>query len=742
MRTLLSQFCEEFDAAVRPLLDPLRRTTDTLGETPDSAFSKAVLPTLLDVADQFHVLADKVAEQQAYVLIFGPLKSGKSTLMNAMSAAYVSEVTSLPAYPCMVYVSDSDQRKFTVTRYNGDTEVFQDPAALRMQVARAHTDLADRIRKVEADGDDFDPLRHFDEAIRRVDVKVPAGELAQSGSVLVDTPGLYSRMKFGYDRMTKDFQNAAACAIFVVKTDNLFLEQVFSEFTKLLDLFSRIFLVVNLDSTKRDLMPDGSLVPSLESEDPIRVVEAFENLSMSAPLKAAADEGRLRIYPVDLMNAAAKRLSKGKLTRAGVPAEPLEDSDEANAAEGVATSGQADFDAFMSDLSEYLNSTDYLVAFLGDSLRRAMTLLTETSNAGEHETVQTIQASMEELEEERRVCDEKLHAVERLDTYDWNNALHSLQQDLQALGQQESRAVRENSTHVIAEKLDRWFQSDASLKSLIHGDLQPLIESSQRHLALTVHERLTEDVASGASGVSLPHEVARDLFTIGLQFAEFGRGGLDHLDPVAGIAGGDMPFGAADIPVKRSLFDWILLRSQAKRKQRLFGAPSNPTLRVPAELKAKRLGDEARKVMQASLASYQETRFPEILQALTQRIFNDYAQAVTKSLASRLGERRTELKGQLIELDSQLKQLRKVTNHFEQLGAATEASRSVIRELSQRYQSANPDHLMRPIDKPDAADMMRSPINIAQVFESMGLDEPPNGAAKQEIEIELKGEEI
>ena len=34
-----------------------------------------------------------------YVMIFGPLKSGKSTLMNAIAAAYVSEVSSLPAYP-------------------------------------------------------------------------------------------------------------------------------------------------------------------------------------------------------------------------------------------------------------------------------------------------------------------------------------------------------------------------------------------------------------------------------------------------------------------------------------------------------------------------------------------------------------------------------------------------------------------------------------------------------------------
>ena len=93
----------------------------------------------------------------------------------------------------------------------------------------------------------------FPEAIKRIDVKAPAPDMEESGAVLVDTPGLYSRMKFGYDRMTRDFRNAAACAVFVVKTDNVFLEQVFNEFSELLDLFSRIFLVLNIDSTKVDV---------------------------------------------------------------------------------------------------------------------------------------------------------------------------------------------------------------------------------------------------------------------------------------------------------------------------------------------------------------------------------------------------------------------------------------------------------------------------------------------------------
>ena len=53
------------------------------------------------------------------MLLFGPLKSGKSTLMNAIAHEYVSEVSSLPAYPCMVFVSHGATRCFDVTRYSG-----------------------------------------------------------------------------------------------------------------------------------------------------------------------------------------------------------------------------------------------------------------------------------------------------------------------------------------------------------------------------------------------------------------------------------------------------------------------------------------------------------------------------------------------------------------------------------------------------------------------------------------------
>ena len=240
---------------------------------------------------------------------------------------------------------------------------------MRSHMRAAHAELAEAIRAGEGRGEEFDPASHLPRAVRRVDVRMPAEQLADSGAVLVDTPGLYSRMKFGYDLMTRECRDSAASAVFVVKTDNLFLEQVFAEFSELLRLFSRIFLVVNLDSTKQDLQPDGSLGSSLERSDPQQIVEAFERLAMNAALKEARDDGRLRIYPIDLLRAASARLRaangdggrRRRERRRRAAAEPADD-----------------FASFLSDLTQYLNSTDYLVAFLGDSLRQGRGIVADS----------------------------------------------------------------------------------------------------------------------------------------------------------------------------------------------------------------------------------------------------------------------------------------------------------------------------------------------------------------------------
>jgi GTPase SAR1 family protein len=679
MRTLLSQFCEAFDATVRPLLTPISEANAALTEAKEDLGIPEVRAELLDLQHRIQGLVDKVAEQQAYVLLFGPLKSGKSTLMNALAGTYVSEVSSLPAYPCMVYLSHAEERVFYVSRYSGEMERFTDPSALYGHVNGAHEELAAKLRESEAAEIEFDPSRHYQDAIRKVDVRLPAGDLAQSGAVLVDTPGLYSRMKFGYDRMTKEFRDSASCAIFVVKSDNLFLEQVFEEFEDLLELFSRIFLVVNLDTTKSDLSPDGTLVPSLEQEDPLRIIDAFENLAMSAPLKRAADDGRLKIYPVDLLRAASHRLS--------------ETSDESPA---VPVRGQANFDAFLEDLTEYLNSTDYLVAFLGDSLRRASGLLEDLEQACEDPSIAALRDHADALDAQRQELQRRRHAIHRLGAFDWRSAFRELDEKLAPSIRERAQISSQETEKELDRLVDQWFLSDASFESLINDDLVPRLTRFESELTGFVAETLEDEVQPGTAGLLLPSNIGADLHAADIDLGELGLESLGAMSKDAALGHVTSPVAIERVPVKRGVVDWLLFRSQAKCRERLFGDAANPAARIPVDRKTRRLGEDARRAIRRELDLFKSRFFMETIQRAHRHLVSRYADFAVDAMAERLEARDESIGIRLQEVVDALMERRKALSHIATLQARAGEVRGGVDELTAAYGQTEPDKLIQP----------------------------------------------
>ncbi|MCB9897458.1 MAG: dynamin family protein [Planctomycetes bacterium] len=682
MKTLLSKFCEEFDGVVRPLVQPLTQAADTLNHVSDRVTLRSVLPTVLDVRHHLGVLADKVAEQQAYVLIFGPLKSGKSTLMNAISAAYVSEVTTLPAYPCMVYVSHSEQVGLTLTRYNGEQETFQDMDSMRTLMEWAHSELAERLREVEARGESFDPRVHCPTAIRRVDVKLPARHLQSSSAALVDTPGLYSRMKFGYDRMTREFRNTASCAIFVVKTDNLFLEQVFDEFGELLKLFSRVFLVVNVDSAKRDLQPGGDLGPSLECKNPDRIITAFENLTMTAPLKQAADEGRLRIYPVDLLKAASARL-RG-----------LDDDDDL-----IDEPGRRDletFHRFLDDLTDYLNSTDYLVSFLGDSIRQAWGLIDEARGAIEGDAVAAVGRQVTELESEKVVCEGLEHAIARLSARPWDDLFGPLGDDLSSIAGGRTEKLRDQTSYDLVASLDAWFESDGSFRDLLVQHMQPLLAKSRRDLVETAAGVLRTVASTETAGAQLDAEITRDLAALDLVLGRLGKACLDDLDPTQGLVEAKLALTPETVPVRKGFFDYLFFRSQATMRRRVFGAAEDQG--IARQVKARKLGEPGRDALQDLLEDAFDTFFDAALEHLSSRVLKLYVAALRKSIKNELRKAHDNTSLRKASVERRLAELVEVSHAFERLAGAVKRATTGLADLSNRYGETDPELLDQPIE--------------------------------------------
>ena len=101
--------------------------------------------------------------------------------------------------------------------------------------------------------------------------------------------------------------------------------------------------------------------------------------------------------------------------------------------------------------------------------------------------------------------------------------------------------------------------------------------------------------------------------------------------------------------------------------------------------------------MQGRLGDYQERRLPEILDGLTQRIFNDYSKAVVDALNARLVLRREELEADRNEIASELRQIRKVLNRLDEMGIASARARSAVEKLAICYQEADPDLLVQPV---------------------------------------------
>ncbi len=707
MHTALRQFCKEFVQITQPLIDPIQQTIRTLEDIQSSHTDIGhLLPDIREIQHQFQGLTHKVQQQQAYVLIFGPLKSGKSTFMNATCAAYVSEVTSLPAYPCLVHVSHANTSSYVLYQYDGQTQEFEHQEQLHHAVEIAHQELTAALRHAEDNGLNFEPATHMPHAIRKIQVKLPLEHLEQSGAVLVDTPGLYSRMKFGYDLMTRDFRDAAACAVFIVKTDNLFLEQVFEEFHELLELFSRIFLVVNLDSTKKDLQPDGSLKPSLEHEHPEKIIEAFENLAMSAPLKKAAEQGRLQICPVDLLSAASQSITHN--THDGAP---LQDTQ--------------DFNALRTHLTQYLNSSQYLQAFMQDSLRKANNLLDETHAITQDQSVLALNEQLDQLQQQTDKAQSQSQAIARLQDIDWNRHAQALRDSLFASMWTLAEEIRTTTGLALTGAIDLWFDSQQSLAELNYNQITALLNNARSQFIQLLTQQLHKQIQGVAGGLAVSAETLRDVVNAEINLDAATQQAAQQINPEQKILCQNSQLNTRNIPVKKSLWDFICFRSKTKRQDRFFGTDDAPNKSHTPLQKTKKLGQEGQQAMQKIVAQQLEALLNEASQTLPDKIFQDYISALSQSLQATLQEKESQTCNKLEKLTAQLTLTQNITSAIANLEQNAQDAQGRLATLDQIFSTAPEEQTVDP-----------SPIDLddnVEVDSNLDLDSGSDSSDQQAI---------
>ena len=680
METVLGQFCLDFESRLRPLVAPVEEFLESAQGLPVDASIHEVLADTRQGLGQLSSLLTKVAEQRAYVIIFGPLKSGKSTLMNALSCAYVSEVTTLPAYPCMVYVNHGEEKSIRVTSHSGRTEVVADLASTRDRMVEAHGELARKVREVESRGEAFDPSVHLPDALRKIEVQMPSQPLARSGSVLVDTPGLYSRMKFGYDLMTREFRNAAASAIFVVKTDNLFLEQVFDEFSDLMRLFSRIFLVVNLDGTKQDLQPDGKLGPSLERRDPAQILEAFETLAMSTDLKEAWEQERLKIYPIDLLAAASRRLQQ-------VDGERVERAKDPGDA-GEATLDA--FDTFVGDLTRYLDGTESLTAFLSDSLRQADHLVGDFRRRCDSSAARSLEVDLAQWQARADLDRTRLEATQRLEALAWEERFARRRDEVVAATRAGASGIRQKTALAAEAALSRWFDSDASYEFLLHHEMRGVLETARDEIIALASDSSVALLSGALRGAEFSDKdpasvsVLDDLDRLGVRIDELVKEVEGTVQSSAEGHGVDCDVPARLIAVTRTLWDWFWLRGSAAVRQSVLGPDDKPSRPISPSEKQSRLGI-ARVALSEAIRQRIDAFFAGTLGSVAAEVFGGHVAAVSARIRQRLPAWRAEHSGRLEISESQHANLAGAQGKLTQLLSSLDSTAGAIDGLAAAY---------------------------------------------------------
>lgn len=723
MKTELSNFCQDYSKLLLPLRRELGKSIDLIRDKQDTEEIKKTVSTLCDSHHRLKTLSEKIDSQQAYVIIFGPLKSGKSTLMNAFSGAYVSEVTALPAYPCLVHVRHEEETSLSASRFNGQTESFDDFRQMQTAVEVYHRQLAEQIREIEEQGETFEPGIHCPGAIRRIDIGLPAEPLKESYTILVDTPGLYSRMKFGYDLMSREFRDSAACAVFVVKTDNLFLEQVFEEFNDLLNLFSRIFLVVNIDGNKCDLEPDGELHPSLESRDPQKIVDAFCSLSMSAPLRNAYEEGRLKIYPIDLLKAACQRLGKednGSLgdktgqypeeteaNNGNTTATELNNTDNSGASQTEALSsestetsdllmpqtediGSDNFKDFMTDLTDYLNSNDYLIHFMRDSLRQGRQLIREIESGCHEDNLESFLAGLKSMEADYERESEQRQALVRLRELNWKDNLTEVREQLKNAIDTFIQSEQERLETVFNQEVDEWFAGTESLNQLLEERITPVFERLPNSFREFVSERIQEVTDNPIAGARISDSARRDLEKVDFSFNNIRSNALEATSNQGErIVLPETEVTEDAMPIRRRFWDFLLFRGKNRIRTKIFGSESDKQISI--KVKQSRLGEKSRNAFCTNIRQQLQDTFSDLTETMLEDMVETYISETNTAVEDILTRRIQELEEQLPRMKRRIKARREIHKTLENLAKQIETHDKELGTLEETFSQQHPD---------------------------------------------------
>jgi GTPase SAR1 family protein len=295
----------KFLAAKQELIGSLRSLRDAVVPL-RSAAREGVLADpggrLAETAELVDGELAKLGSNRFRIGIFGLVKAGKSTLINALAEEYVTEVDSLPATTAALHL----------VRRGGPPMVFFLPASgkparesSRDEVLRLLDEKGNPDNREQVDYVDFPvELKYLEEDV-----------------VLVDTPGLGYILKTISDRAGRELHESVHAVVLVVRVfgGQLWQREIREFLAEAVQRVPRAFVVVNCDETKPDEWGEEAFR---------RIGDRFTNelRESGRVLRAALQDGHVSLHFLSALQGASALLRLRNNT--GDPAEAQRDLEQ------------------------------------------------------------------------------------------------------------------------------------------------------------------------------------------------------------------------------------------------------------------------------------------------------------------------------------------------------------------------------------------------------------------------------
>jgi hypothetical protein len=675
-RTELSLFAQAFARVLEPLRGELAEGAERLrrqvgGELP---FAPGALAASFEASsEELTALLRRVGGERSRVFVFGPAKAGKSTLIAALAGAYGPEVSLRPGYPCVQRMAHGDEPGAVMVHFDGTSGRVWEPSSLRLVLGRAQEELAQAARRAREKNELFDGPRDARQAVRRIDRRVNAELLERTATELYECPAPRGPLYTDYPSMLVGENEGACVALFVVRPEQLWDPASFEGVEGLLETFEHLTVVVNLDRRGQDLTATGELVRGPEREEPAQLVEAFQALIPAPALEAALSSRKARLYVVDGLDAAVRRLER--------PAE-----DDADGPEGLRLAD------VLSRLSELVDEHPAFKTFLQSVLRRGRECLGEArellASPGLSELARTEQTAEAERQARQRIDEALRRLLDRQrPAWEGETLFVALREKLAARATLRAQELARELGPALDAALEAWFEGDESLADLGRKHLAPPIDGAGVELARYVDGLLRAQLADRALASSVSKELERDLGEGRVDLPLLLRPAADDL-PSAPPGPEPRSVDAEAIPVRPTFGQRLSFRSEAEVRQALFGPLEMPEKRIAPAAKERRLGPDARAALRRTAEVRAALHLTERARALVTDRWSAALGTFTHLLHQHVERELARLERPLHDLAARVAELRGLGRSIDTLREATETAARGLEELAVRFPAA------------------------------------------------------